>query len=244
MPRGCRRDGPVGDARRFELISSSVMTAAVRRRLKRIDPLADLCDGEGTPGCLRNRGFEMECENGVCSNRMVQRGSFVPTEAHWFDGKGWGLRLKVDGRKDELVEQYVGEVLEPDEFWARFSNTPAGESMYFVEFVHGLIIDARLKGSYARLVNHACEPNAAFRQHSVKGSRHVVVALLRDVKAGEEVTVAYRDPVTSRQWKCKCGSEKCTSLGGIERVVRSSGVSVPSADGDDDVVILDGDGRC
>mmetsp|Transcript_61499 Transcript_61499/g.127056 ORF Transcript_61499/g.127056 Transcript_61499/m.127056 type:complete len:187 (+) Transcript_61499:392-952(+) len=186
----------------------------------------------------------MECENGVCANRVVQRGSFVPTETHWFDGKGWGLRLKVCARKDELVEQYVGEVLEPDEFWVRFSNTPAREPMYFVEFVHGLIIDARLKGSYARLVNHSCKPNAAFRQHSVKGSRHVVVAMLRDAQAGEEVTVAYRDPITSRQWRCKCGSANCASMGEVDRVVRASGVSVPSADGDDDVVILDVQERC
>mmetsp|Transcript_60454 Transcript_60454/g.124347 ORF Transcript_60454/g.124347 Transcript_60454/m.124347 type:complete len:204 (+) Transcript_60454:1236-1847(+) len=155
------------------------MKADVRRRLKRMDPPAELCEGEGTASCLRNRGAEIECENGVCSNRVVQRGLRVPTEAHWYDGKGWGLRLLKDVDKDEIVERYVGEVLEPDEFWSRFKNMSGEEPMYFCEFVLGYIIDAGAKGSFARLINHSCEPSAVFRHRTVLGTRQVVVTMLR-----------------------------------------------------------------
>jgi len=213
--------------------------------LRKIDPRASKCEGQGSDSCSRNQAEETECENGVCGNREVQRGCFVPTESHWYGDKGWGLRLTRDACKNDIVEHYVVEVLEPDDFWERFTNMSGDEPMYFCEFVHGLIIDARLKGSYARLINHSCEPNAALRQRSVKGSRHVVVMMLDNAKAGDEVTIAYRDPVTSRQWRCKCGRDSCVSgLSESGRDMRASGVPVPAAGGDEDVVILDSEGDC
>jgi len=145
-PRGCRRDGGSGGTPKFELITASVMSAAVRARLRKLDPRASKCEGQGSDSCQRNRAEETECENGVCSNREVQRGCFVPTEGCWYGDKGWGLRVTRDACKDDIVEQYVGEVLEPDDFWERFTNTSGDEPMYFCEFVHGLIIDAKLKG--------------------------------------------------------------------------------------------------
>jgi len=221
------------------------MSAAVRARLRKIDPRASWCEGPGSVGCLKNAAEETECENGICANREVQRGCYVPTESHWYGDKGWGLRVTVDARRDEIVEQYVGEVLEPDDFWERFGNTSGDEPMFFCEFVHGLVIDARLKGSYARLINHSCKPNAAFRQRSIRGSRHVVVMLLRDVKAGEEVTIAYRDPVTSRQWVCKCGHATCVNnVVNDMRALRASGVSVPAVRGDDEVVVVESEEGC
>jgi len=242
-PRACRRDGSGGVGQKFELITASIMSAAVRKMLKHIDPRAETCGGPGSQSCMANASMEMECEVGVCANRAVQRGRFVPTESMWCGDKGWGLRLVADAKKDELVEEYVGEVIEPGEFWDRFQSLSGSEPMYFVEFVHGLIIDARLKGSFARLINHSCEPNAQLRQWSVKGARHVVVSMLCDAQAGDEVTIAYRDPVTSRQWRCKCGKDSCVNSDEGVRVMRTSGVAVPSEGVDDDVVILS-DGEC
>jgi len=223
----------------FELTCECSMSAAVRRRLRRMDPRAEKCEGDGSAACLRNSGAEIECENGVCSNRGVQRGVRVPTEAHWYEGKGWGLRLTRDARKGELVEQYVGEVLEPEDFWERFRHMTGREPLYFCEFVQGLIIDAGSKGSFARLINHSCDPSAMLRHRSVKGMRRVVVTMARDAKEGEEVTVAYRDPVSSRSWVCKCGKAVCEQVARDSVFVRDAGVPVPREGGSEEVVIVD-----
>mmetsp|Transcript_7718 Transcript_7718/g.15290 ORF Transcript_7718/g.15290 Transcript_7718/m.15290 type:complete len:90 (+) Transcript_7718:300-569(+) len=71
---------------------------------------------------MANLGLEMECEAGVCANRAVQRGRFAPTESQWYGEKGWGLKLVVDVKRDKLVEEYVGEVIEQGEFWDRFQR--------------------------------------------------------------------------------------------------------------------------
>jgi len=241
-PRGCRRDGARPGLQVFELVGECVMSTAVRRRLRQMDPRAEKCEGEGSPSCLRNRGAEIECENGVCTNRVVQRGIRVPTEAQWYDGKGWGLKLAKDASKGELVERYVGEVLEPEDFWERFKHMTGEEPLYFCEFVQGLIIDAGSKGSFARLINHSCEPSAILRHWSVKGMRQVVVTMLRDARAGEEVTVAYRDPVSSRNWVCKCGKASCEQVAKEAVRVRDAGVPVPREGGGEEVVVVSDDG--
>mmetsp|Transcript_60819 Transcript_60819/g.125318 ORF Transcript_60819/g.125318 Transcript_60819/m.125318 type:complete len:124 (-) Transcript_60819:29-400(-) len=112
------------------------------------------------------------------------------------------------------------------------------EPLYFCEFVQGLIIDAGSKGSFARLINHSCEPSAMFRHRLVKGMRVVVVTMIRDAAVGEEVTIAYRDPVSSRNWVCKCGQPSCVQVEKGAVCVRDAGVPVPPAVGGAGVEVI------
>mmetsp|Transcript_61527 Transcript_61527/g.127145 ORF Transcript_61527/g.127145 Transcript_61527/m.127145 type:complete len:205 (+) Transcript_61527:1268-1882(+) len=198
-----------------------------------MDPRADVCDGEGSDSCALNFGLELECENGVCGNRVLQRRAFVPTEAFKTADRGWGLRLLSRAAKGSLVEEYVGEVVEPGEFWKRFDATDVADPLYFCEFVDGLIIDATYKGSFARLINHACAPNARLQHRSVAGWRRVVVVMIEDGEAGDEVTVAYRLPDgVNRMWqRCLCGRKGCVSGKG-------AGAAASVVKEEEDVVVL------
>jgi len=181
-----------------------------------------------------NFGLELECENGVCGNRVLQRRAFVPTEAFKTEDRGWGLRLLADAKKGDVVEEYVGEVVDPVEFWQRFDSTEIADPLYFCEFVDGLVIDVTYKGSFARLINHACVPNARLQHRSVAGWRRVIVVMKVDALKGEEVTVAYRLPDgVNRMWRrCLCGEKGCVD----GKVAGAGRMEVKEEEGD--VVVL------
>jgi hypothetical protein len=67
-------------------------------------------------------------------------------------------------------------------------------------------IDAELFGSMMRFVNHSCFPSAAFYERSNGATHTVVVATLREVYAGQELTVDYGNELW---FVCKCGREGC-----------------------------------
>ena len=71
------------------------------------------------------------------------------------------------------------------------------------------VIDAGVRGNNARFINHSCEPNAYMR--SAPGDK-VLFFALRDIQAGEEITMDYRDPYHPAAGECRCGSAKCRSL--------------------------------
>jgi len=66
-------------------------------------------------------------------------------------------------------------------------------------------IDGAAGGSGAEYVNHSCEPNLVSR--IVRG--HILYVALRDIKAGEELTIDYRFDKDVEKVSCKCGSAKC-----------------------------------
>ena len=222
VPRACRQGGREHVMDPFTLIRANIMSAAVRKELRDMDPRADLCDGEGSEMCLLNQGFEVECERGACSNRVLQRGAFAPTVTHWYEGKGWGVKLKCAVDKGDVVEEYLGEIIEPETFWERYEKADSTAPMFFCEFVSKLVVDASKHGSYARWINHSCRPNAEIRHKSVKGMRRLVVVMAKDGDEGDEVTVGYRIPGRLRTWECACGEDSCVSNKKAQRGAQGS----------------------
>lgn len=58
--------------------------------------------------------------------------------------------------------EYVGEVLDADEFERRAMDYAKGKSphFYFMSLKSDCIIDATVRGNISRFINHSCEPNA------------------------------------------------------------------------------------
>ena len=56
--------------------------------------------------------------------------------------------------------EYVGEVVDPDEFRTRVKrySKEKQEHHYFMALKSDEIIDATMKGNVTRFVNHSCEP--------------------------------------------------------------------------------------
>ena len=66
-------------------------------------------------------------------------------------------------------------------------------------------VDGSVNGSGAQYINHCCEPNLAAR--IVRG--HILYLAVRDIKAGEELTVDYHFDADVEKVPCACGSLKC-----------------------------------
>jgi len=72
-------------------------------------------------------------------------------------------------------------------------------------------IDGMNGGDATAYINHSCEPNSFMR--SAPGDKILFFAL-RDIEAGEEITMDYRDPYHPAAGVCRCGSAKCRSVRG------------------------------
>lgn len=78
-------------------------------------------------------------------------------------------------------------------------------------FEQGMIIDAQVRGSIARFVNHSCDPNCEMKKVVVSGEPRMALFAQKDISTGEELTYDYNfSPfsMTSMQ-ECFCGSDKC-----------------------------------
>lgn len=78
-------------------------------------------------------------------------------------------------------------------------------------------IDGTLMGNVARFINHSCEANlVAYDVYDGPGvPPRIVFVTMRDIAAGEEVTINYHPEHPTAQGllqkvECKCGTAKCT----------------------------------
>lgn len=100
------------------------------------------------------------------------------------------------------VIEYIGERVNLVEAYRRTKDETATYIFKLDEFWR---IDGSIGGSGAEFINHSCDPNLKFRL--VRG--HVLCQSLRPIEAGEELTLDYRFPSTTRRTPCLCGSPKC-----------------------------------
>ncbi|HEY5799648.1 MAG TPA: SET domain-containing protein-lysine N-methyltransferase [Burkholderiaceae bacterium] len=113
---------------------------------------------------------------------------------------------------DKLGE-YKGERIDWPEALRRTeeSDGPANHTFLF-SLEDGNVIDGGCKGSDARWINHACDPNCEAQEE--KG--RVFIYALRDIARGEELNYDYALVYEDRHTKalkelfaCRCGSPLC-----------------------------------
>lgn len=85
-------------------------------------------------------------------------------------------------------------------------------SCYLFRLDDDYIVDATVKGSAARFINHSCEPNCYSRCITVDGEKRITLFSMRNLRAGEELTYNYQfaievDP--ELKIPCYCGSRSC-----------------------------------
>ena len=66
-------------------------------------------------------------------------------------------------------------------------------------------IDGARGGNGTHYINHSCEPNAYMKTLS----GHVLFFALRDIKAGEEITIDYEETLLPDSRRCHCGAKNC-----------------------------------
>jgi hypothetical protein len=82
-------------------------------------------------------------------------------------------------------------------------------------------IDARALGSYARFVNHHCQPNSCYETYSDNGKQVACIVSMKEIQIGEPVTCSYIDDTQPKKDRysstyiptCQCTAEKHKDFG-------------------------------
>ncbi|KAG8179351.1 hypothetical protein JTE90_007623 [Oedothorax gibbosus] len=196
----------------------------------------------GVLGCKEeclNRLLMIECGyrcplGEACSNKRFEKKQYVKSEIFKAEKKGWGLRPLEDVSRDDLIIEFVGEIVNHKEYRHRIKLYAKEKKVhsYFMAFKTDEILDATIRGNTSRFINHSCDPNCETQKWTVNGELRVGVFAKRSIPAGEEFTLDYKFQTYGREvQKCLCGSYNCSGLiGGGKRITLDAyGISKPGA---------------
>lgn len=158
------------------------------------------------------KAIGMECgyhaHNGRdCGNKELTYFLLAGTEIElfldFFPLLGIGLRTGQFLRINQIIGVYWGEIIPTKSQQKRQSK-----HSYLAEVTEQALVDASRTGSILRYVNASCEPNLSMQCVVVSGSSYVFYKSIRNIWAGEDLTVSYND----HDWKgpCRCGKHSCT----------------------------------
>jgi len=115
----------------------------------------------------------------------------------------WGVYALEDIPARRKVIEYTGEKLNRKQTKERAARH--GRLVYLFTLNPYWSVDGARGGSGAEYINHCCDPNLETR--ILKD--HILFMSVRDIRAGEELTLDYRFARTAERHDCKCGSPKC-----------------------------------
>ncbi|XP_034664660.1 probable histone-lysine N-methyltransferase Mes-4 isoform X1 [Drosophila subobscura] len=154
-----------------------------------------------------------------CENRMFETRKSPRLDVVYMNDRGFGLVCREPIAEGDFVIEYVGEVINQEEFQRRMleKQTARDENFYFLGLEKDFIIDAGPKGNLARFMNHSCEPNCTTQKWTVNCSHRVGLFAIKDIPAETELTFNYLwdDLLNDKKKACHCGSERCSGeIGG------------------------------
>ncbi|KAF4120160.1 [histone H3]-lysine4 N-trimethyltransferase SETD1 [Geosmithia morbida] len=126
----------------------------------------------------------------------------------------WGLYAMENIAKDDMIIEYVGEVVRQQVAEIRekrYLKSGIGSS-YLFRIDDSTVVDATKKGGIARFINHSCMPNCTAKIIKVEGSKRIVIYALRDIAMNEELTYDYkfeREIDSVDRIPCLCGTPAC-----------------------------------
>ncbi|KAI5357570.1 Putative SET domain, AWS domain-containing protein [Septoria linicola] len=186
------------------------------------DQLGAGCDDD----CL-NRVMQYECDDrncrlgaDECSNRpfhelaarLKKGGLFdIGVEVVKTEQRGHGIRAARSFKPGQIIMEYTGEIITEEECQLRMSTTYLNKPCYYLmEMERGLVLDGT-KGSAARFINHACDPNCEVRMTKVNGvPRMGIYAGPSGIMTNEELSYDYNfDNFGDTRQICYCGSQNC-----------------------------------
>ena len=122
---------------------------------------------------------------------------------------GKGVFANIDIAKGTRLIEYKGERITDEESENRYPDTT---HTFLFMLDSGEIIDGGSRGNTSRWINHSCEPNCEASEE--KG--RVFIDTLRDIAAGEEITIDYNlyiearyTPALKREYACVCEMRRC-----------------------------------
>lgn len=148
-----------------------------------------------------------------CRNQKFQKCEYAKTKLFLTEGRGWGLLADQNMKAGQFIIEYCGEVISSEEAKQR-SQTYEAQGLrdaYIISLNANYFIDATKKGSFARFINHSCEPNCETRKWTVLGETRVGIFAKIDISVGTELSYDY-----NFEWyggvavRCLCGAANCS----------------------------------
>lgn len=173
--------------------------------------------------CL-NRLLMIECGPDCnvkerCTNKRFQKLLCSPCRVFRTEKKGFGIMADIEILPGEFIMEYVGEVIDTDEFEKRriMYSQDKNRHYYFMALRSDAIIDATIKGNISRFINHSCDPNAETQKWTVNGELRIGFFSRKSIMPGEEITFNYQYQRYGREaQRCYCESANCRGWIGQE----------------------------
>ncbi|XP_022183535.1 probable histone-lysine N-methyltransferase Mes-4 isoform X2 [Myzus persicae] len=173
-----------------------------------------------------NRMLMFECEPKVCpagdkcNNQRFEKTLYPAMVPFLTKGRGWGLKTLEDIKEGSFVIEYVGDVIDEEEFQRRCleMHQRNEQNYYFLTIDNSRTIDAGPKGNLSRFMNHSCEPNCVTQKWTVNGDTRIGLFALHDIPTGTELVFDYRLQSCSGVEKkpCQCGATRCSKFIGVK----------------------------
>ncbi|KAH0639405.1 hypothetical protein KY290_036675 [Solanum tuberosum] len=132
---------------------------------------------------------------------------------------GWGLLDDENIKAGQFIIECCGEVISFDE---AKKGSQAYEShdlkdVYIISMDGNDFIDSTWKGSFARFINHSCNPNCEISKWIVSGETKVGIFVKQDISVGMELTYEYNfEWYGGANVRCLCGAANCSLILGAK----------------------------
>ncbi|KAH8292656.1 hypothetical protein KR044_007087 [Drosophila immigrans] len=123
----------------------------------------------------------------------------------------WGLFAMEPIAADEMVIEYVGQMIRPvvaDLRETKYEAIGIGSS-YLFRIDMETIIDATKCGNLARFINHSCNPNCYAKVITIESEKKIVIYSKQPIGIDEEITYDYKFPLEEEKIPCLCGAQGC-----------------------------------
>ncbi|CEO95530.1 unnamed protein product (mitochondrion) [Plasmodiophora brassicae] len=177
-----------------------------------------------------NRVMQFECDprccpcGNACQNQRFRKRQYPKIQLIYTPDRGCGMMSTTSIAAGDLVVEYVGEVLNRDEYAKRMreSSEKSETNYYMFALSSNEIIDAKYVGNYARFINHSCNPNCRAQVWMSGGEQRAGIFAMNDIPPGTELTYDYRFqlhdavlPDAENGTPCRCGSANCSKFLGM-----------------------------
>ncbi|KAJ4701070.1 Histone-lysine N-methyltransferase [Melia azedarach] len=160
------------------------------------------------------------CPCGIfCRNQRFQKCEYAKTKLFKTEGRGWGLLADEDIKAGQFIIEYCGEVISWKEARRRSQLYDMQGLMdaYIICLNASESIDATIKGSNARFINHSCQPNCETRKWNVLGEIRVGIFAKQDIPVGTELGYDYNfEWYGGAKVRCLCGAATCSGFLGAK----------------------------
>lgn len=116
------------------------------------------------------------------------------------NGKGCFATYRFS--RGKKIAEYTGELIPDAEATRRGQNRRV---LRICAIDHRWSLDGSRGGNGTHYINHSCDPNAYMK--ILYG--HILFFALRDIQAGEEITIDYEETLHSDRKRCYCGAKNC-----------------------------------